>query len=140
MWPRISLTSNQLRLRNVLDARSIARRMASSTLSFEEPTISETEYVLSAMRTPLTIGAVWMSGLLERSGVSRHHTDVHSVTLSTRNEIRTSAPHSSRLSPRKPTDTTSSPLMSRKVLRLSVSAFWTASSELDDDLPMTSMI
>ena len=38
-----------------------------------------------------------------------------SVTLSTRNEIRTSAPHSSRLSPRRPTETTSSALMLRRV-------------------------
>src|ERR1017187_191848 len=73
------------------------------------------------------------------TSISASRQKLYSPTLSTRNEIRTSAPHSSRLSPRNPTDTTSSPLILRKVARASVNAFWTASSELEDDLPIISM-
>ena len=76
-----------------------------------------------------------------RPAIASPRTDQYqSVTLSTRNEIRTSAPHSSRLSPRSPTETTSSALMLRRLRFASDRALLTASSELVVDRPTTSMI
>src|SRR5437763_7828523 len=57
-----------------------------------------------------------------------------------RNDTRTSARHSSRLSPRRPVDTTSTALMLRSVDCASLSADLTASSELVLELPTSSMI
>src|SRR5438552_12542792 len=54
--------------------------------------------------------------------------------------MRTCARHSSRLSPRSPTETTSTALMLRSVLRASASPCWTASSELFVEVPTSSMI
>ena len=64
----------------------------------------------------------------------------YSLTRSTRNEMRTSARHSSRSSPRSPTETTSTALMLRSVACASASAALTASSELVVELPTSSMI
>src|ERR1700758_5145508 len=44
-WPRTDCTSNQSRPRVVCAARAIPLRMAASTVSGEEPTISTTRYV-----------------------------------------------------------------------------------------------
>src|SRR5207248_445446 len=64
----------------------------------------------------------------------------YSLTRSIRKEIRTSARHSSRFSPRSPIETTSSALMLRRVAWASASAALTASSELVVELPTSSMI
>src|SRR5947207_13847082 len=64
----------------------------------------------------------------------------YSPTRSTRNDTRTCARHSLMLSPRSPTDTTSTPLMLRSVAWASLRAFLTASSELSAELPTSSMI
>ena len=61
-------------------------------------------------------------------------------TRSIRNATRTWARHSSRLSPRRPVETRSTALMLRSELRASVSACWTASSELLLEVPISSMI
>src|SRR6187200_2335300 len=55
-------------------------------------------------------------------------------------ERRTSARHSSRFSPRRPVDTTSTALLLRSVTRASSSAAFTAASELSLELPTSSMI
>ena len=54
--------------------------------------------------------------------------------------MRTSARHSSRFSPRSPTETTSTALMLRSVACASARAALTASSELVVELPTSSMI
>jgi hypothetical protein len=42
LWPRVSITSNQWRLRTVSEARATARWIASSMLLSDEPTSSIT--------------------------------------------------------------------------------------------------
>jgi hypothetical protein len=54
--------------------------------------------------------------------------------------MRTSARHSAAPSPRKPRETTSTPVMLRTVRRASSSAWRTASSELVVERPMISIV
>src|SRR6266508_3427620 len=64
----------------------------------------------------------------------------YSLTRSIRIDRRTNARHSSRFSPRRPVETTSTALMLRSVTRASSSAAFTAASELSVELPTSSMI
>src|SRR5436190_753854 len=64
----------------------------------------------------------------------------YSLTRSIRKATRTCARHSSRLSPRRPVETTSTALMLRRVWRASLRAACTAASEPSLEEPTTSMI
>src|SRR5579862_4703546 len=84
MWPRISVTSNQSRLRRVLFARAIPLRTAFWTLSVDVPTTSVTLYVASLTTTSSALGAQPGIGAATPAASDAHRTGIRPPTLEPR--------------------------------------------------------